>query len=175
MTLWHSIRKDFARHLGRAGLCAEESGNALVEMAMIFAFLGFPLLLGTAEMGILVYDSIEIYNAAHAGSAYAMQSIVYAANTPGIITAAQAEASDFGNRLAVTPVTYYACSNAIAGTQYSGASAQANAILACTGGTNHAIEFVQVNTSITVTAPIHCPGLPLTFPMGSSSVMEVEQ
>jgi hypothetical protein len=126
-------------------------------------------------MGIMVYDSIEISNAARAGAAYAMQSVTYAANTSGIIAAAQAEASDFGTKLAVTPFIYYACSNAITGTQYTGANAQTNAKSACTGGTNHAIEFVQVTTSITITAPIHCPGLTQTFPMSSSSVTEVEQ
>jgi Flp pilus assembly protein TadG len=175
MNLWRSGQQHRMKLFGYAAALAEESGNALVELVLIFAIFGMPLLLGTAEMGVLVYDSIEVSNAAHAGSAYAMQSLGYSENTAGIIAAAQAEASDFGTRLAVTPLLYYACSNAIAGTQYTGANAQAAANAACTGGNNHAIEFVQVTASITVTIPIHCLGLAQTFPLSSSSVMEVEQ
>jgi hypothetical protein len=56
-----------------------------------------------------------------------------------------------------------------------GSNAQANATAACTGGTNHALEFVQVNTSVIVTPPVHLPGLSRTFTVTGSSVMEVEQ
>ncbi|WP_263375604.1 TadE/TadG family type IV pilus assembly protein [Granulicella aggregans] len=158
-----------------ARLLRNESGNALVELVVLVAILGVPLLLGTAEIGLMVYDSIEISNAARVGTAYAMQSSTFASNTSGIVTAAQADASDFGTRLAVTPLVYYACSNNITGTQYTGTNAQANATSACAGGTNHPIQFVQVTTSITITPPIHCPGLPTSFPITSSSVAEVEQ
>jgi hypothetical protein len=104
-----------------------------------------------------------------------MQSSTYAANTSGMIAAARADANDFGSALSVTPTTYYACSLAINGTQYTGSSAQSNATAACTGGTNHALEFVQVDTSVTVTPPIHLAKLASTFTVTGSSVMEVEQ
>ena len=152
-----------------------ESGNALVEVALICSLLGVPLLLGTGEMGYVVYDSIEISNAAHAASLYGMQSATFASDTAGMRTAAQNEATDFGAALTVTPTSYWACSSAIGGTQYTGGSAQTNANAACTGGTNHALEFVQVNTSATVTPLVHCPGLPTSFALSGSSVMEVEQ
>jgi Flp pilus assembly protein TadG len=156
------------------GRCGER-GDALVELALALSILGLPLLVGTADMGFVVYDSIEVANAAHAAALYGMQSSTYAANTSGMTAAAQTEASDFGTALTVTPTPYYACSNAIGGTQYTGSSAQSNATAACTGGTNHALEFVQVNTSATVTPPIHLPGLAHTFTVTGSSVMEVEQ
>lgn len=159
---------------GRSGLRCE-SGNALVELAVIVAFLGVPLLLGTAEMALVVYESIEISNAAHAGAAYAMQSLTYASNTTGITSAAQDEAPDFGTSLSVTPATFYACSAAIDGTRYTGTNAQTSATNACTGGSNHPLEFVQVNTSAVVTPPIHLPGLTSSFTLTGCSVMEVEQ
>jgi Flp pilus assembly protein TadG len=152
-----------------------ERGDALVELALVLSLLGVPLLIGTADMGFVVYDSIEVANAAHAAALYGMQSSTYAANSSGMIAAAQAEASDFGTALGVTPIPYYACSSAIGGTQYTGSNAQANATSACTGGTNHALEFVQVNTSVTVTPPIHLPGISKSFTVAGSSVMEVEQ
>jgi Flp pilus assembly protein TadG len=152
-----------------------DCGSAVVELALICAFFAPPLLLGTGEMGILVYDSIEISNAAAVAAAYGMQSLTYASNTSGMITAAQTDATDFGAALSVTPTSYYACSSALGGTQYTGSSAQSNANAGCTGTGNHALEFVKVNTSATVTPLIHCPGLPASYTLAGSSVMEVEQ
>lgn len=159
---------------GCRGRCGER-GDALVELALALSILGLPLLVGTSDMGFVVYDSIEVANAAHAAALYGMQSSTYAANTSGMTTAAQNEASDFGASLSVTPTAYYACSNAIGGTRYTGSSAQANATAACTGGSNHALEFVQVNTSATVIPPVHLPGISNSFTVTGSSVMEVEQ
>lgn len=147
----------------------------MVEVALTISLLGIPLLLGTSVMATVVYDSIEVANAAHAGALYGMQSLTFASNTAGISTAAQAEASDFGSSLSVSSSTFYVCSNSIGGTQYTGTNAQANATAACTGGSNHALQFVQVTATITVTPPIHCRGLPTSYPLSNTSIMEVEQ
>lgn len=150
----------------------EDSGSALVEMALSISLIGTPLLVGTMELGTMMFNSIEVSNAAHAGAAYGMMSSTFAANSAGIIAAAQGEAVDFGTNLSVTPTVYYACSQSLAGTQYSTLTA-ANA--ACTGSLNHSLEFVQVNTSATVAPPIRCPGLPATYTLVGESVMEVEE
>jgi Flp pilus assembly protein TadG len=152
-----------------------ERADSLVELAVFFAFLGLPLLAGMGELGLLVYDSIEISNAANAGAMYGMQSQVFAQSSSGIIGAAQAEASDFGTSLSVVPATYYACSTSLGGTQYTGTNAQSNAKSACTGGSNHALQFIQVGVSVVVTPAVQCPGLPNTFTLTGSAVMEVEQ
>jgi Flp pilus assembly protein TadG len=152
-----------------------ERGSSLVEVALTFSLLGMPLLIGTADMGFVVYDSIEVSNAAHAAAVYGMQSSTYAANTSGMTTVAQTEATDFGTNLSVTPTAYWACANAMTGTQYTGASAQTDATTACTGTGNHALEFIKVTTSVTVTPPIHLPILARTYTVTGSSVMEVEQ
>src|SRR5580700_7557166 len=90
-------------------LMRAETGGALVEMALCIPLLGAPVLIGTAETGMALYDSIEVSNAAHAGTAYGMMSSTYAASSSGMIAAAQAEAPDVSG-LSVTPTTYYACS-----------------------------------------------------------------
>jgi Flp pilus assembly protein TadG len=156
-------------------LVRADSGSALVEVALIVSLFGVPLLIGSAVLGQVTYVSIEVTNAAHAGAMYGMQSAVFAANTSGITSAAQAEASDLGTNLTVTPTTFYVCSAAVTGTKYTGASAQANATAGCTGGTNHPLEFVQVNTSATVTPNIRMVGLPTSFALTGVSVMGVEQ
>jgi hypothetical protein len=170
-----SSRSSWLRLFARCKALRDDSANALIEVSLITAFIGVPMLLGTMQTGFLIYDSIEISNAAYAGALFGMQSSTFASETSTIVSTAQAEAADFGTALTVTPTAYWACSNALAGTQYTGASAQANAQSACTGGTNHALEFIKVTTSATVTTAIHCPGLARTYTLTGSSVMEVEQ
>jgi Flp pilus assembly protein TadG len=131
-----------------------------------------PLLVGTVELGSMTYTSIEVSNAAHAGAMYGMMSSTFAASGSGMTTAAQNEATDLGSNLAVTPNVYFACSNAIGGTQYS---TQTAANTACNSGTDHTLEFVRVNTSVSVTPPIRCPGLPATYTLTGSSTMEVQE
>jgi len=138
----------------------------------MMGFLGVPVLLGTLEIATLAYDSIEVSNAAHAGAMYGMVSPTFAAATSTITAAAQAEAPDFGDKLNVTPTTYYACSSALGGTKYT---TQTAAVTACTGTGNHALQFVQVVVSGTVTPPFHFPGLPATYTLSNTSVMEVEE
>ena len=157
------------------GLLRGERGSAIVELAMVVSFFGAPLLLGTGEMGLLAYDSIEVTNAANAGAYYGMRNSTFAANTTGMVSAAQAEAADFGSKVTVTPTTYYACSANVAGTQYTGSNAQSNATSGCTGSGNHALQFVQVTVSITVTPGIHLPGQASSFALTRTAVMEVEQ
>ena len=149
-----------------------ERGDAIVELAVFLAILGIPLLFGTAEMGQVVYGSIEISNAAHAGAMYGMQSATFASDTTGMTTAAQAEASDYGTLMTVTPTTFYACSASLSGTRYTTQSA-ANS--ACSGSGNHALQFVQVVTSIALSPKIHIPGIPSSFTVSSTAVMEVEE
>jgi Flp pilus assembly protein TadG len=156
----------------RSKFLREERGNALIEMALCMSLLGMPLLVGTVEIGGMTYTSIEVSNAANAAAMYGMISSTFAANSSGMTTAAQNEASDLGTNLVVTPNVYFACSNAIGGTQYTTQSA---ANTACNSGTNHALEFVQVSTSVRVTPPIRCPGLPATYTLTGSSTMEVQE
>jgi len=149
----------------------DDAGQAVIEMTFLMVLFGVPLMLGTGEFGILIYDSIEVSNAAHAGAMYGMMSMANASDSAEIIAAAQAEAADFGTNLTVTPTYYFACSTALAGTTYA---TQVAAAAACTGA-SHPLEFVKVVTSASVTPLIHCPGLPKTVAMGGLSIMEVEE
>jgi len=149
-----------------------ESGGALVEIALCIPLLGGPILIGTVETGMALYDSIEVSNAAHAGAAYGMMSATYAADSTGMIAAAQGEAGGIGSSLTVTPTAYFACSQSIGGNQYT---TQTAANSACTGASNHTLEFVRVTTSASVPIPFRVPGLPTSFNLAATSVMEVEE
>jgi hypothetical protein len=149
------------------------AGNATLELALALSFFGTPLMLGTYETSVLVHDSIEVVNAAHAGAMYGMMSSTFASDTSGIQSAAQSEASGFGAGLTVTPTIYYVCSQAMTGTQYT---TQTAANTACPSGqTNHNLEMIQVATSASVTLPVHIVALPSTLTLSGTSVMEVEE
>lgn len=150
-------------------------GSSLIEVACFLGFLGAPLILGTADLGYGAYDSIEVADAAHAGAVFAMANAANAENPAGIATAAQADATDFGTSLAVVSSIFYVCASSEGGTQYTGNSAQATATAACTGTSNHALEFVSVTASAVVTPPVHMLGLPTSFTITKTSVMEVEE
>jgi Flp pilus assembly protein TadG len=158
--------------LSRPSPASDDAGNALIEVALILAFFCTPLLVGTGEMGLLIYDSIQIQDAAHAGAAYAMQSATFAANTAGIRTAAQQDAPEFGTDLTVTPTIYYVCSASINGSQHT---TLASATSACTGTSNHPLQFVKVLATTSVTPALHCPGFGSSFTVAAVSAMEIEQ
>ncbi len=170
-------RSPLLLHLLQAtrALRTSERGSAVVEVAFVFSFMFLPLVAGTAEVGRLVYQSIEVENAAHAGAAYGAQSTTLAASTSGITTAAQEEAADFGASLGVTPTIYYVCSLAVTGTKYTGANAASNAASGCTGTGNRPLEFLQVSTSVTVTPFAKLKALPTSFTLKGQSATEIQQ
>jgi hypothetical protein len=151
----------------------DESGSALIELALTLSLLGVPMLLATVHFSLLLIDAMIISNAAHAGAEYAMTSATYASDTSFIVTAAQNDASSsgLGATLNVTPTVFFACSNAIGGTQYT---TQAAATTGCSSS-GHALEFVQVVANAAVTPALSVPGLANTVTLSSTSVMEVEE
>lgn len=152
-------------------LLRDDAGSALIELGLMLAILGVPLFLATAHFAVLLTDSIIVANAAHAGAEYGMQSATFAGDTSYIQTEAQDD-SGMGTNLTVTPTVFYACSTAIGGTQYS---VHATATAACTGGNNHALEFIQVVASATITPAMRVPGFANTVTLSSTSIMEVEE
>ena len=151
---------------------AEESGSALVELALSISLIGLPLLLGTLYAGALLFYSIAVSNAAHTGAMYAMQSSTYASDTAGITAAAQSEAPELGSSLQVAPAVFYACSSAIDGTQYT---AQDSATTACGTAGSHALEFVQVTVSYAATPFARIPGMQRSVTLSNTSVMAVQE
>ena len=130
----------------------DETGAAVVELALIVSIFFVPLILGTTAMAGMVNSAQAQDNSA-------------------ITTAAQAEASDFvSNNVTVTPTVYYTCNTAQGGTQYS---TQTAANLACTSP-SYPIEFVQVTVSAPVALPFYCFGIPSSVTLKGESVMEVQ-
>jgi Flp pilus assembly protein TadG len=171
--IYRCTRKYRALFQGACRRLGQNAGNASVELAFAISFFGVPLLLGTSEIAFMVYDSIELSNAAHAGAMYGMISSTFASDASGIQAAAQGEAADFGSKLTVTPTVYYACSNAVGGTQYPTQSA-ASAVCPA-NATNHYLQFVNVVSTANITPPVQIPGLPKSWTISGSSTMEVQE
>lgn len=56
----HCLRSLWLRLLARCKGLRGESGNAMIELALIISALGIPLVVGVSDMGFAVYDSIEV-------------------------------------------------------------------------------------------------------------------
>lgn len=166
------VHRRLSAMLARRRSLGDDAGAALVELAMMLAILGVPLLLGTIYFAVLLLDNVEVSNAAHAGAMYGMQSLNLADDSTGITAAARAETSRFGSNLIVTPSVFYACSNALAGTRYSTSTA---ADSACAGGSSYSLKFVQVLVNASVTPPGQFPGFAKTMVLKSVSIMQVQE
>ncbi len=134
-----------------------------------------PLLIGTGQMGMVVYDSIEVSNAALCGSAVRdAEHNVCIRHFKYHRSRTRQRHQTSGTFLVRDPDYLLCLRSRMGGTQYTGTNAQANATAACTGRYNRAVEFIQVNTSVAVTPMARCPGLPTSYTLTGTSAMEVE-
>jgi Flp pilus assembly protein TadG len=148
-----------------------QSGQALVETALVIAIILLPLLAGTVELGRVVYAANEVSNAAKTAVQYGARSTGFASDTPGMLIAAQAETSDFVTASKVTfvsgtPSVSYICSDGSAATGLS---------TDCTTTTppSHLEEILTVMTQATVDPVIHIPWLPHSYTLYGHATQKV--
>jgi Flp pilus assembly protein TadG len=82
-------------HLGPRGVVVADEGAALVEMALVSPLL-LMLALGAGDFGRVMYASIVLSHAAHAGVQFGSQDVGSAANLADIEQAARDEARNIG-------------------------------------------------------------------------------
>ncbi len=140
---------------GARALLRTERGAALVEFAVVAPVLAF-LLIGLIDFGRYTYDGILAANAARAAAAYGSQTLITAANGPGMTAAGQADAAGLSN------LTVNGIPICMSGTTQ------------VTCGTSGATAYVQVTTTGTFTPLIKYPGLPSSINVSGSSTMRVE-
>ncbi|GGA61224.1 hypothetical protein GCM10011507_10900 [Edaphobacter acidisoli] len=142
-----------------------DAGQALVELALVVPLLTL-LFVGAAEVGRIAYASIEVNNAARAGVAYASQSHTTASDTANITLAATTEAPDVQG-MTVSESNSCTCSD---GTSITCVTAGSNCISPA-----RINEFVQVNTTATISTSFHFPGIPSTLTLRGLAIMRTEQ
>jgi hypothetical protein len=159
-----------ARFCSTIRLLSVESGDALVETALVLGLFGVPLFYGTSDLSVWVYSTIEVGNAAHAGAIFGMQdsSASYAGNSAGIQTAAQNEAGSFGTNLTTTATKLYACASS-QGTTYTSLASTPS----CSTTGDYQVEFIKVVATAPLTLPFHCCGMSNPLTLTSTSEMQV--
>jgi Flp pilus assembly protein TadG len=140
-------------------IIGDSSGQNLLEMALAFPML-LGLLFGAAEYGRLAYVGIEVTNAAHAGAVYGSQNRGTASDNAGMTTAATNDGANLKN-LSVTP--QHLCAATYADTPTTD----------CT--TNTAVEYVQVNTQVTVSSMFKTYGFGGTYTLHGQAIERVRQ
>lgn len=143
-------------------------GQALIELALTFPVF-LLIIVGLAEFARVAYADIEVSNAARAGVAYGAQSPATAADTAGIELAATQDGSNITG-LTATTSQFCSCSDAPS-THVSCSTAPAT----CSPAPVHSLQYVQVNTTATVTPLAHYPGLPTSFTLRGLAIMRVQQ
>jgi len=162
LTTIQSCADKRADTLCRSARWSRQSGQALLEMALLVPFL-LILALGIIEIGRLAYYSIEVANAARSAAQYGTQSLADAANTANIIAAAQNDAPDIGVNLNVTPQVSCGC------------AANALTTVCPVGGCAYPLVYLTVTTQYTLNSLFRYPGIPTTFNLTGNSAMPVRQ
>jgi Flp pilus assembly protein TadG len=126
----------------------KQDAASLVEAALVLAFFGPLLLLGTFEMGGLIYASIEVSDAAHAAATYAVP--YYLANS-GAALPSQAEVTSAAKNDAPELLNMLKSGTDLTATIATGCgtgnASTGNSLPNCAAGT---MPYVQVTASATV-------------------------
>jgi Flp pilus assembly protein TadG len=134
----------------------------MLEMAAVLPVL-VVLLLAATDFARLYYTNIEVANAARAGAQYGSQSLITAADSKGMKTAAQDDASNLtGLSASASQCTCMASTN----------------VTACPAtycASNPQATFVEVDTSTTFNTIVKYPVIPSTVTLAGKAVMRVEQ
>jgi len=160
--------------LGKRSLCqlkklvrSDESGQAMVELALTFVFLLVPILIGSAEFARAAYAYIEVSNAARAAVAYGAQTHATALDTNGMLTAARNDYAFDPTRLTLLQSSYVCtCSD-------TGASASCTSGTACPGA--HVELTLTVQTTANFDPGFYEPFLARAFTINGIAVQKVLQ
>jgi Flp pilus assembly protein TadG len=139
-----------------------QRGQSMLEMAAVMPVL-VVLVLAATDFGRLYYTNIEVANAARAGAQYGSQSLITAADSSGMKTAA----TNDGSNVSSLSTTASQC------TCIAGSSVTACPASYC--ASNPQATFVQVNTSTTFKTIIKYPGIPSSVTLAGKAIMRVQE
>jgi Flp pilus assembly protein TadG len=165
-----------------AGILRSQSGQSLVEVALLTPLLLF-LLIGGIELGRFAYIAILVGNAARSGDAYGAQSLIQSVDTTGIQAAAVNDFQDNGqdstikgktvSNLTVTSATSCGCDNDGTITSALCTTLANDTAGTCTSG--HWVVMLSVTASGTYNSLFNFPGIPSSIAISRTSTMRVAQ
>ena len=143
-------------------LSSSRSGQGTAELALVLPVLVMLLLIGT-DLARVFYLSIGVNSAARAGAEYGSQSVITAADSTGMISAAKAD----GANLASLNVAASQCTCMTSST-----------VPACPS--NYCSNNAEATyVTVTARAPFHTvvsyPGLPSSLTLSGQAIMPVQR
>jgi len=144
-----------------------ESGQALVELALAMPLL-IVLLFGAAELGLVAFEAIELSNSARAAVQYGAQTPITAADTHGMLVAAEQDAYDLYNASGNTNFAAAVSSSCMCS---NGSAAASCTIASCP--TSQLEQVLTVQTSATFAPLVHLPSLPAQFTLHGYATQRV--
>jgi Flp pilus assembly protein TadG len=148
-------------------LRGDESGQALVELALSLVMILIPLLIGSAEFARAAYAYIEVSNAARAAVAYGAQTHATALDSAGMLTAARNDYAFDPTKLTLLNSSYTcSCSD-------TGATVSCTDATACSGA--HIELTLTVRTTAIFDPGFYEPFLNKTFTVNGIAVQKVLQ
>lgn len=145
---------------GRRGrrFCRSEAGGALIELAMVCAFILSPIFLGLVELSKAYHYSIEVNEAASAGAEYGARSSGGYTDLTDMQTAASNEAQDITMATGYPKADYRVCTDT---------NGTPSACVTCTSPSSciwpAAPNSVFVDVSTKATLNLLVTNVPLTF------------
>src|ERR1700688_1189774 len=88
-----NMTRRITKHRGSKIVRKSEAGRALVELSLTLPLL-VVILFGAVDLSSVTYEAIELSTSARAAVQYGAQTLITAADTPGIKAAAQLDAID---------------------------------------------------------------------------------
>jgi Flp pilus assembly protein TadG len=155
-----SCRLTDARSISRRDFLAR--GQSAVELALVVPVL-LLLLLAAADFGRIFYMSIGVMDAARAGAQYGSQSVITAADSPGMVAAAKKDGSNLANLSATA--SQCTCASSVTVTACPSSY--------CTNAPQ--ATFVEVDTQGLFQTLVSYPGIPSSTTLSSKAIMQVEQ
>lgn len=157
-----------------------QRGQALMEMALVTPLL-LAMALGVIELGRYAYVSILVGSAARAGAVYGAQSVVTAADVPGIQQAADNDFQNNGQNISALTISggfsnsYVSCGCDSNGslTAYQCSTTVNLTAGTCTSG--HWIVMVSVEAKGTFNSLFGYPGIPRSITVDRTATMRVAQ
>jgi Flp pilus assembly protein TadG len=142
-----------------AGRVRDQRGAALVELAIALPML-IVVLLGTVDFGRVFRSTMVVTNAARAGALYGAQDPSLAADTTGMIAAANAVLTANALTTGPAPTASTLCQCATDAGVFTPTSPVNSCTATCTGG--HITTSVTVSVTRTFSMLASFPGLPNT-------------
>ncbi|MGC1186793.1 MAG: TadE family protein [Candidatus Acidiferrales bacterium] len=151
-----------------------ERGVSTIEVALMLPFL-LLLVMGVVDFGQMFHLAIEVSSAARAGAQYGYQNSATQTDTPGMIAAAEDDASDV-TTWGVNAASYGCmCSDGtdqsqIASSTSGSASLCTTPQSSCTSKGTQLVNYVQVQTQATYTPMFPWPGVPSSITLNGKAM-----